>query len=62
MKGKRLWTARYEKRVVTQMRKRVSDAVKKMESAKLADPKEMFTSLFEKPTSDLLEQMKESGL
>jgi len=62
MKGKRFWTARYEKRVIAEMRTRVNAAVKKMESAQPADPKEMFTSLFEKPTSDLLEQMKESGL
>jgi TPP-dependent pyruvate/acetoin dehydrogenase alpha subunit len=48
--------------VVKQMRKKVDDAVKKMEAVKPAEPKEMFTSLFEKPTPDLLKQMKESGL
>jgi pyruvate dehydrogenase E1 component alpha subunit len=62
MKAKRLWNSRYEKGIVKQMRRKVGDAVKKMEAVKLADPKEMFTSLFEKPTPDLLEQMKGSGL
>jgi pyruvate dehydrogenase E1 component alpha subunit len=62
MKEKRLWNARYEKRLVKQMRRKVDDAVKKMEAVRPADPKEMFTSLFEKPTPDLVEQIKESGL
>ena len=62
LKANKLWNARYEKGVVKQMRKKVDDAVKKMEAVKPADPKEMFTFLFEKPTPDLLKQMKESGL
>jgi pyruvate dehydrogenase E1 component alpha subunit len=62
MRAQKLWNVRYEKEIVKQMRKKVNNAVKKMEAVKPADPREIFTSLFETPTPDLIEQMKNSGL
>ena len=59
MKKKKMWTAAYEKKLLEGSRKKILDAVKKMESMPAPDPKDIFKYTYAEKTKRISEQEEE---
>jgi len=59
MQKKRMWTKEYDRKLQTKIKINIEAEVKKMESVKPANPKDIFTYMFAEMPKSLKEQMEE---